>query len=125
LISSATKYSPISGEVNILRYLNRIGPKEFLYDKTSNAYQATIDDLVLDTCYLIALSETSHKDRQFHLQQLNQRLGKQKFFNGNDDCSFVDLAVSSTLKQISSKNSKELPGNLPGYLSRVSVVAGY
>jgi aminoacyl tRNA synthase complex-interacting multifunctional protein 2 len=125
MVSSASKYVPIYGEINIMRYLNRVGPKEFNYDKSSNAFQATVDDSVLDMCYVLSQKETTHKERQFYLQQLNQRLGKQKFFNGNDELSFVDMAVSSVLKQLSTKNPKDLPGNLPGFLARVSVKAGF
>lgn len=117
MVSSLSKYSPICGEANIVRYLSRVGPKEYSYD--TDVHQSNQDDIILDVCYTLS-KKLSQKDRQSYLQQLNKRLANQQYFN--EDLSVVDVAVSSILKQL---QLKELPGNLSSWMSRVSLQVGY
>lgn len=120
MVTGSSKFVPILGEVNILRYLNRIGPNELSYEDQGQL--TTTNDAILDICYQLA-QKLSPKERQNHLQQLNQRLGKQKFFNGENGVSIADLAVSSVLKN--SSTGKELPGSLGSWQARTKLIVGY
>lgn len=120
MITGSSKYVPIIGEVNVLRFLSRIGPNEFNYEDQEEL--ATSTDAVLDICYQLT-QKLSSKERQTHLQQLNQRLGKHKFFNGDDGVSIADVAVSSVLKN--SSTLKELPGSLSCWQARTKLIVGY
>ncbi|XP_055380821.1 probable aminoacyl tRNA synthase complex-interacting multifunctional protein 2 [Condylostylus longicornis] len=106
MISSPTMYKPIYGEINILRFLARIGPYDFRYDFTSNANQI---DSILDICY--QLLRCSGNAQQELLRNLSKLLDKQKFFGG-ENLSIADIAVSSSLKRIQQAALKNLPENM-------------
>ena len=112
----------VYGEVNILRYLNRVGPSEFWYEVDNQFANQT--DNVLDICYQLS-KKRSTKDRQQSVQQLSQRLGKSQFYNDSSSFSVADIAVSSTLKKFFASNAKEVPANLSSWLHKVSAIAGY
>lgn len=111
---------PIYGEVNIIRYLNRVGPSEFWYEVDNHFANQT--DSVLDICYQLS-KKSSAKERQQSAQQLSQRLGKAQFYNESSSLCVADIAVSSTLKKFF--NAKEVPANLASWLQKVSSITGY
>lgn len=113
---------PVYGEVNIIRYLNRVGPSEFWYE-ADNQF-ANVSDATLDICYQLS-KKPSVKERAAYVQQLSQRLGKSQFFNDSPTLSISDVAVSSTLKKLFGSNLKEMPANLSSWLQKVSSVVGY
>lgn len=113
---------PVYGEVNIIRYLNRVGPSEFWYE--ADNHFANLSDSVLDVCYQLS-KKHSAKERQYYVQLLSQRLGKSNFYNDSSILSVSDVAVSSILKKLFANSLKELPANLSSWLQKVSKVAGY
>lgn len=119
MITSPTLYVPIYGEVNIIRYLARIGPSEFNYDNELNSFET---DAILDTCYLLVKSVNT-KERQTLLRVLNNRLGKSDFF-GDGTISVGDIAVSSTLKQTPAA-LKDLTPPMTKWLKTVTDIVGY
>jgi len=106
MISTPTMYKPIYGEINILRFLSRIGPLNFRYDFTHNANQI---DAILDICY--QLLRRSGSAQQELLKNLADRLNSQKYFGGDELC-VADVAVSSSLKRIPQTALKNLPENM-------------
>jgi aminoacyl tRNA synthase complex-interacting multifunctional protein 2 len=122
MLTSPSKFIPIYGEVNIIRFLNRVGPSEFSYE-TDNHF-ATLSDGTLDICYQLS-KKHSVKERQGYVQQLSQRLGKNQFFNNSTSLNISDVAVSSILKKLFGGNLKEMPANLSSWLQKVSKIAGY
>jgi aminoacyl tRNA synthase complex-interacting multifunctional protein 2 len=121
-ISSPSKFIPVYGEINIIRYLNRIGPNEFFYENDS--HEASLHDQVLDICYVLS-KQSSNKDYQQYLKQLSQRLGKEQFFNNSSSLSISDIAVSSIVKKLVLNSFKELPANLKSWVQKISPIAGY
>lgn len=119
LITSPTLYVPIYGEVNIIRYLARVGPSEYNYDNELNSFET---DAILDTCYLLVRSVNT-KERQALLRVLNNRLGKSDFY-GDGTISVGDIAVSSTLKQTPTA-LKELTPPMAKWLKTVTDIVGY
>lgn len=116
------RFGPIYGEVNIIRFLNRVGPNEFVYD-TDN-HQANLADATLDICNQLS-KKLSAKERQYNLQLLSQRLGKSKYLNDSNVFAIADIAVSSIVKKIYSTNMKEVPATLTSWLTQVASVTGY
>jgi hypothetical protein len=93
------KHITIKGEVNILRYLSRLGPPRYNYELSNDpATSARLDD-ILDTCYSLARCRTV-KEQQSLIHSLNSCLGKSQFMAGGDGISVADIAVWSVLKQI-------------------------
>lgn len=119
MITSPTLYVPIYGEVNIIRFLARVGPSEFNYDNESNSFET---DAILDTCYLLVKSVNT-KERQTLLRVLNTRLGKSDFY-GDGTISIGDIAVSSSLKQIPA-TLKDLTPPMAKWLKTVTEIVGY
>lgn len=122
MLTSLSKFVPVYGEVNILRFLNRVGPSEYSYEVNNNI--ANLNDIVLDICYQLS-KKHSAKERQYFMQLLNQRLGKNQFFNNSTLMSISDIAVSSILKKLYANNLNELPANLSTWLQKISSIAGY
>jgi len=120
LITSPTTYGPLQGEVNLLRYLTRIGPNEFNYE--SNGSNSNEVDSMLDMCYLLVKAGNDTRERQKQLRLLNTRLGKQQFYGGNS-ISIADVAVSSTIKQLSI--TKDLTPAMKSWLNRITPLLGY
>jgi aminoacyl tRNA synthase complex-interacting multifunctional protein 2 len=122
MISSPSKLIPVYGEINIIRFLNRIGPNEFHYEIDNHA--ANLHDQVLDICYQLSKKHTN-KERQQFVKQLGQRLGNSQFYNNEPALSISDIAVSSILKKLFAESLKELPANLSSWLQQISTVARY
>lgn len=103
-------FIPITGEVNVIRYLMRIGPSEFGYDDSVEAINENLEiDAVLDLIHEL-LSTASKNGRTALLKRLSHRLGTQKAFGGSAN-NVSDVAVHSALKQLN-LNAKELPANI-------------
>ncbi|CRK92954.1 CLUMA_CG006577, isoform A [Clunio marinus] len=113
---------PVYGEMNIIRYLNRIGPNEFSYE-VDNQF-ANVFDNILDICDQI-LKQPSSKDRQSYIQQLSQYLGKNQFFINSPSIGIADIAASTTLKKLSVNSPKELPANFSSWLQKINSIVGY
>lgn len=120
MISTPSQLS-VYGEINIIRYLNRVGPNEFYYEHDN--HEANLHDQVLDISYQLSKKQ-DEKDRQKFVKQLGQRLGNSQFYNNSSSLSISDIAVSSILKKFYA-NEKALPANLASWLLKVSSVAGY
>ncbi|CAD7006304.1 unnamed protein product [Ceratitis capitata] len=117
MISSPTMYVPIYGEVNIIRYLGRVGPEAYRYENSPNCNEI---DAVLDICYQLLRCNTS-KSRAAMLRALNLRLGKQKYFGG-DEISVADIGVHSSLKRLPAITPKDLTPTLTEWRKRVQLV---
>lgn len=107
-------YIPIYGEVNILRYLSRVGPLEYRYE---NSIFCNEIDVVLDICYQL-LRCNNPKSKANLLRSLSNRLQNQKYF-GVDQFSIADAAVYSSLKRTSSITTKDLTPALNEWLKRI------
>ncbi|KAM7358242.1 aaRS-interacting multifunctional protein 2 isoform 2-T2 [Cochliomyia hominivorax] len=103
MISSPTMYVPIYGEVNIIRYLGRVGPNEYRYENSPLCNEI---DAVLDICYQL-LRCTTPKSKANIIRILNNRLQKRSFFGG-DQMSIADIGVHSSLKRMKCLGDKEL-----------------
>lgn len=111
----------INGEMNVLRYLMRIGPNEFAHE--SVPMQCSDIDATLDACHrLVRLKSGMAKEKQTILKFLCGKLGKNQYFSG-DVVTLSDIAVSSTLKQCA--NAKELPPALAKWLAKVTDYVRY
>lgn len=118
VITSATTYSPILGEVNLIRLLCRFGPPEYNYEESDDAFEI---DSTLDACYLL-FNALNLKERLANLRILNLKLKKQPFF-GNTSISILDVAVSSTIHQLNIL--KDLPPALSAWLTKVKKQLNY
>lgn len=107
MISSPTMYVPIYGEVNIVRYLGRVGPEEYNYENSPLCNEI---DAIMDICYQL-LRCTTNKSRVALLRSLSNYLQQQKYFGG-DVMSVADIAVCSTLRRIPQVSSKDLTNDL-------------
>nr|CAD7457345.1 unnamed protein product [Timema tahoe] len=109
LIVSPLKHVAVRGEVNILRYLTRLGPPQFNYELSDTPEDATQVDATLDACYL--LSRCAGKEQRALVGALAEGLGKKSFLAGGNQPSVADIAVWSALKQAGG-------GKLSGDLAR-------
>lgn len=114
MISSPTMYVPIYGEVNIIRYLGRVGPNEYRYE---NSPLCNDIDAVLDICYQL-IRCTTPKSKANILRIINNRLQKRTFFAG-DQLSIADIGVHSSLKRMNLLNDKDLTPTLVEWRKRV------
>ncbi|XP_065359310.1 probable aminoacyl tRNA synthase complex-interacting multifunctional protein 2 isoform X1 [Calliphora vicina] len=113
MISSPTMYVPIYGEVNIIRYLGRVGPTEYRYEDSPLCNEI---DAVLDICYQL-LRCTTPKSKANMIRILNNRLQKRQYFGG-DQMSIADIGVHSSLKRMPSINDKDLTPALSEWRKR-------
>jgi hypothetical protein len=109
------KHVPIKGEVNILRYLSRLGPPKFNYELNKDPVTSARLDDVLDVCYGLARCRTV-KERQSFVSALNNYLGNSKFMAGGDSISVADVAVWSVLRQIDVDPQQDLSHNMNKWL---------
>ncbi|KAJ9598491.1 hypothetical protein L9F63_010811 [Diploptera punctata] len=116
LVVSPIKHATVKGEVNILRYLSRLGPPKYNYELNSEPAMSARVDSILDTCYNMARS-TTVKDKQSLIKVLNSHLGKNEFLTGGSSISIADVAAWSVLKQIDAQN---LTNNMNSWLQRCS-----
>lgn len=119
LLVSSAKFVPIFGEINMIRFFNRVGPSD--YEK-ENHFANQVDS-VLDICHQL-VSKPSKGDRQSFINSLGQILGKSSNFFNSKEVSAADVAVFSTLKNVCGNNVKELPANLSSWLQKLSKSLG-
>ncbi|XP_069949869.1 aminoacyl tRNA synthase complex-interacting multifunctional protein 2 isoform X2 [Cherax quadricarinatus] len=99
LMVDPLRQTPISGEVNIVRYVSRLFPLSSPYNYEASGTFATITetDHVLDQLSR-QLTEGNNRERQAALRQLNARLGKTGWLMGTS-CSIVDVLAWSLMRQ--------------------------
>ncbi|XP_067013663.2 probable aminoacyl tRNA synthase complex-interacting multifunctional protein 2 isoform X2 [Anabrus simplex] len=117
LIVSPGRRITVRGEVNILRYLSRLGPARFNYELSGDPALASGMDCILDLCYSLVRNKTQ-KDRQADVRVLNSYLQKTQFLMGDDGITLPDIAAWSALKQIGYTTAKELTVNLNKWFQR-------
>lgn len=122
LICAPTSFIPIVGEVNVLRYLSRVGPKEFGY-VDADLIQSLEIDSTLDLCHQLFTAGNNAKERLTVLRALSNKLDKHPFFGG-DEFAISDIAVSSAFKQLT-VSSKDIAPNLNNWVKRASNLFGY
>ncbi|XP_017086296.1 probable aminoacyl tRNA synthase complex-interacting multifunctional protein 2 isoform X1 [Drosophila eugracilis] len=118
MISSPTMYVPIYGEVNIIRYLGRVGPAEYRYEGSPLCNEI---DLVLDICYQLLRCNT-HKTQVAMVRLLDKRLQQQQYFGGNQ-MSVADIGVYSSLIRMPAITDKDLTPALLAWRKRAKLVA--
>eukprot|EP00099_Drosophila_melanogaster_P021541 NP_648782.2 aaRS-interacting multifunctional protein 2, isoform A [Drosophila melanogaster] len=117
MISSPTMYVPIYGEVNIIRYLGRVGPAEYRYEGSPLCNEI---DLVLDICYQLLRCNT-HKTQVAMVRLLDKRLQKQQYFGGSQ-MSVADVGVYSSLIRMPAVTEKDLTPALVAWRKRAKLV---
>ncbi|XP_017100424.2 probable aminoacyl tRNA synthase complex-interacting multifunctional protein 2 isoform X2 [Drosophila bipectinata] len=117
MISSPTMYVPIYGEVNIIRYLGRVGPAEYRYEGSPLCNEI---DLVLDICYQLLRCNT-HKTQVAMVRLLDKRLQKQQYFGGSQ-MSVADIGVYSSLIRMPTITDKDLTPALVAWRKRAKLV---
>lgn len=117
MISSPTMYVPIYGEVNIIRYLGRVGPAEYRYEGSPLCNEI---DLVLDICYQLLRCNT-HKTQVAMVRLLDKRLQKQQYFGGSQ-MSVADIGVYSSLIRMPAVTEKDLTPALVAWRKRAKLV---
>jgi hypothetical protein len=123
LVVSPMKHVTIKGEVNILRYLSRLGPPKFNYELDNNHVTSARLDDVLDICYSLARCRTV-KEQQSFIRALNNYLGKSQFMAGGDRISVADVAVWSVLRQIDVRPQRDLSYDMNRWLDNCSQLLG-
>lgn len=121
LICAPTSFVPIAGEVNVIRYLSRVGPKEFGYGDTTILESLEIDS-TLDLCHQLFVADNA-KERLATLRKLSIKLGNQRYFGGNQ-FSVSDIAISSAFKQLP-VSSKDITPNLNNWIKLATTTFGY
>nr|CAD7579011.1 unnamed protein product [Timema californicum] len=116
LIVSPLKHVAVRGEVNILRYLTRLGPPQFNYELSDAPADATQVDATLDACYLLSRCGAGKEQRAL-IGALAARLGKERFLSGGNQPSVADIAVWSALKQA---GDAKLGGDLARWFDQCS-----
>jgi hypothetical protein len=117
------KHVTIKGEVNILRYLSRLGPPKFNYELDNDPVTSARLDDVLDICYSLARC-SSVKEQQPFIRALNNYLGKSQFMAGGDRISVADVAVWSVLRQIDVEPQRDLSYGMNKWLHDCSHLLG-
>ncbi|XP_032574289.1 probable aminoacyl tRNA synthase complex-interacting multifunctional protein 2 isoform X2 [Drosophila sechellia] len=117
MISSPTMYVPIYGEVNIIRYLGRVGPAQYRYEGSPLCNEI---DLVLDICYQLLRCNT-HKTQVAMVRLLDKRLQKQQYFGGSQ-MSVADIGVYSSLIRMPAVTEKDLTPALVAWRKRAKLV---
>lgn len=113
-IISPTAYFPLVGEINLIRYLSRVGPTEFNYE-ISDGGDVNQTDLIFDTSSGL-LSARTAKEKMNGARLFNTKLGKQQFF-GVSSPNIVDLAVCTAIRH--TKVTNELIPALKTWFQRV------
>ncbi|CAG9760861.1 unnamed protein product [Ceutorhynchus assimilis] len=109
-------HTPISGEVNLLRFLSRSANTNLNYDAEANSFEI---DSLLDQSYLLVRSKTK-VERAGILQTFNQSLGKAEWLLGKKQAGIADVAVYSAIKQAAVAN--QLSANLAKWYQRCCVL---
>lgn len=101
MIISPIDHVPIHSEVNILRFLSRIGPDYYNYEAKANENEL---DQIFDVCFKLSNIETEGERAQL-IDLLVKYLAVTLNASELTDVSLVDLAIYSTL----SSQRKSLP----------------
>ncbi|XP_030372784.1 probable aminoacyl tRNA synthase complex-interacting multifunctional protein 2 isoform X1 [Scaptodrosophila lebanonensis] len=117
MISSPTMYVPIYGEVNIIRYLGRVGPAEYRYESSPLCNEI---DAVLDICYQLLRCAT-HKSQVAMVRLLDRRLQQQQYFGGAE-MSVADIGVYSSLIRMPAITDKDLTPALLAWRKRARLI---
>jgi len=123
LVVSPMKYTTIKGEVNVLRYLSRLGPPAFNYELNSDPATSARLDGLLDTCYTLARCKTV-KEQQLAINDLSGYLGKGRFMAGGNGISIADVAVWSVLRQIDVRPQRNMSSDMKRWLQHCSQLLG-
>ena len=123
LVVSPMKHTAIKGEVNVLRYLSRLGPPAFNYELNSDPATSARLDGLLDTCYTLARCRTV-KEKQLAINELGGYLGKGRFMAGGNGLSIADVAVWSVLRQIDVQLLHNMSSNMKQWLQHCSQLLG-
>lgn len=102
MIISPIDHVPIHSEVNILRFMSRIGPDYYNYEAQPNANEL---DMLFDICFKLSNIEGGDGERVQLIDMLVKHLGAKLNETELTSLSLVDLAIYSTL----SNNKKSLP----------------
>jgi hypothetical protein len=117
------RHTAIKGEVNVLRYLSRLGPPAYNYELNSDPATSARLDGLLDTCYTLARCRTV-KEQQLAVRALGGYLGKTQFMAGGDGISIADLAVWSVLRQIDLQLQRDMSSDMKQWQQRCSQLLG-
>jgi hypothetical protein len=118
------KHTTIKGEVNILRYLSRLGPPVYNYElNTDPAISSRLDGL-LDTCYSLARCRTL-EEQKLVISDLDGYLGRAQFMAGESEISIADVAVWSVLRQIDVQLQQDMSKNMKEWLQHCSQLLGF
>jgi hypothetical protein len=117
------KHTTIKGEVNVLRYLSRLGPPAYNYELNSDPATSARLDGLLDTCYTLARCRTV-KEQQLAIHALGGYLGKAQFMAGGSGISIADIAVWSVLRQIDVQRHRDMSSDMKQWLQRCSRLLG-
>lgn len=101
MIISPIDHVPIHSEVNILRFLSRVGPDFYNFEAQPNVNEL---DKIFDVCFKLSNIETEGERAQL-IDLLVKHLGQSLAATELKEVSLVDLAIYSTL----SNNKKSLP----------------
>lgn len=123
LVVSPMKHTAIKGEINILRYLSRLGPPAYNYELNSDPAISSRLDGLLDTCYTLAQCRTV-KERQLAICALGGYLGKAQFMAGGNGISIADIAVWSVLRQLDMQLQRDMSSNVKKWLQHCSQLLG-
>ena len=123
LLVSPMKHIAIKGEVNVLRYLSRLGPPAFNYELNVDPATSARLDGVLDACYTLARCRTI-KEQQLVIRDLGGYLGKAQFMAGGNGISIADVAVWSVLRQIDAQLQRDMSSNMKQWLHHCSQLLG-
>ena len=123
LVVSPIKHTAIKGEINILRYLSRLGPAAYNYELSSDPATSSRLDGLLDACYTLTQCRTV-KERQLAICALGGYLGKAQFLAGGGGISIADIAVWSVLKQLDVQLQRDMSNNTKEWLQHCSQLLG-
>lgn len=113
------KQLPIRGEVNLLRYLGRLGLNSLGYP--SEDAQTTIQiDSSLDTCHRL-LHVRTVKEKAALYRNLNAKLGRSTYFGG-ENINIIDIAAWSALKQIDINAAQDLTQNMAKWYQKIDSI---
>jgi hypothetical protein len=124
LVISPMKHTTIKGEVNILRYLSRLGPPAYNYELNSDPATSARLDGLLDTCYSLVRCRTV-KERQLAVRALGGYLGKAQFMAGGNRISIADIAVWSVLRQTETQLQRDMSSDMKRWLEHCPQLLGF
>jgi hypothetical protein len=122
-VVSPVRHTAIKGEVNVLRYLSRLGPPAYNYELNSDPATSARLDGLLDTCYTLARCRTV-REQQLAVRALGGYLGKAQFMAGGNMISIADIATWSVLRQTDVQLQRDMSSYMKQWLQRCSQLLG-